>query len=127
MNTHWAFESDQITKIELPGTRHKASRVALAYLVRELPSRRLVGTGNADIFATTGVEDGTVAGVTYTDFANLSGGVGDDIFNLQDNVTGNVDGGSGSDTFNLTRNVTVGGTFSGGSGGGSEIPDDEVG
>ena len=53
----------------------------------------LVGTAGADVFDTTGVNSGTVAGVTYTNFANLAGGAGADVFNLQHNVGGNVDGG----------------------------------
>jgi len=80
----------------------------------------LVGTGNADTFDTSGVNAGTVAGVTYTGFANLSGGAGDDVFNLQHNVGGNVDGGADADTFNLTDGVTIGGGINGG------IDDDEL-
>jgi hypothetical protein len=83
----------------------------------------LVGTGNADTFATTGIDDGTVAGVTYTDFANLSGGAGNDIFNLQHNVSGNVDGGADADTFNLSAGIVIGGSISGGAGG---TDDDEL-
>ncbi|MHC5112633.1 MAG: beta strand repeat-containing protein, partial [Planctomycetota bacterium] len=74
----------------------------------------LVGTSSADTFATTGIDDGTVAGVTYTDFVNLSGGAGNDIFNLNEDVTGSVNGGDDADVFNLTAGVSIGGSISGG-------------
>jgi hypothetical protein len=83
----------------------------------------LVATANADTFDTTAANSGTVAGITYTNFANLGGGGGADIFNLQHNVGGNVDGGADADTFNLANGVTIGGAIMGGSGGND---DDEL-
>ncbi|MCP5013395.1 MAG: hypothetical protein GY942_25755, partial [Aestuariibacter sp.] len=95
-------------------------------------------------FATSDVNDGTVAGFTYTDFANLTGGTGADTFDLDHDVTGAVnggdegdtfninislnadlDGGNDADTFNLTDGMTVT-SLTGGGGAGSGADDDTL-
>ena len=53
--------------------------------------------------------------ITFTDFANVSGGSGVDTFNLEDTFTGIIDGKAGNDIFNvvvgtaLTANLVGGG------------------
>jgi hypothetical protein len=83
----------------------------------------LIGPNGGATFNTSGVNDGTVAGVTYTDFANITGGDGADIFNLNHDVTGSVNGGDNADTFNLAAGVVIGGSIIGGGGG---TDDDEL-
>ena len=57
----------------------------------------LIGPNGGATFATAGVNDGTVGGSTYTDFANITGGTGADTFSLNHDVTGTIDGGVGND------------------------------
>ena len=56
----------------------------------------------------TGQDDGTVAGLSFTDFSNLTGGSNTDTFTLNGgSVTGTVTGGAGTDT--LTANNVANG------------------
>ena len=64
----------------------------------------LLGTGNADIFSLSTVNDGTVTGVVIAEFTNFSildGSGGNDTFNFNASLTGSAAGGTGSDTFNI--------------------------
>ena len=83
----------------------------------------LIGPNGGATFDTSGTNDGTVAGASYTDFANITGGNGADIFNLNHDVTGSVNGGDDVDTFNLAAGVIIGGSIIGGDGG---TDDDEL-
>ena len=86
-------------------------------------SDTLIGPNGGATFDTSGTNDGTVAGVTYTDFANITGGTGADTFNLNHDVTGSVNGGDAADSFNLAAGVSIGGSIIGGAGG---TDDDEL-
>ncbi len=79
---------------------------------------RLVGNASGDFTLATsaagntwhiqhdGVIDGTVAGVEFVNFANLQGGTGADIFNLDTDFAGTIRGGDGADTFNIRAAIT---------------------
>jgi Ca2+-binding RTX toxin-like protein len=90
-------------------------------------SDTLVGPDASSVWDLTGPNAGTVTGVGFSSFENLTGGGGDDrfVFLPGGGVAGNVDGGGGSNTLdysNLTTPVTlnlqndtatgIGGTFS---------------
>ncbi|WP_444993987.1 hypothetical protein [Aliikangiella sp. IMCC44359] len=64
----------------------------------------LVGDNVANNWLINGRNSGTVAGITFLDFNNLTGGTGDDVFTLQTNgaLTGVLRGGAGNDIFDLT-------------------------
>ena len=66
----------------------------------------------------TGINDGTVAGVSFTNFNNLNGNVTTDtfIFNDGSQITGSVDGGSGLDTVDFSAESGVVSVLLGGSG-----------
>ncbi len=66
----------------------------------------LIGTNAGNTWNITAENDGNVGTLNFVDFNNLTGGTGNDIFNLGANVTGTVDGGLGIDTFNITANLT---------------------
>ena len=57
----------------------------------------------------TGINDGTVAGVSFTNFNNLNGNVTTDtfIFNDGSQITGRVDGGTGLDTVDFSAETGV--------------------
>lgn len=73
----------------------------------------LQGTDGNDAFQIDGMDSGTVNGVSFTDFANLDGGLGNDTFDFTLDagiLAGSIEGGSGSDTLGfsgVTGNVTV--------------------
>ena len=65
----------------------------------------LIGDNVANTWTITGQNDGSVAGISFIDFANLTGGSGNDSFVLSNgSLTGTLDGGGGSDS--LTANNT---------------------
>ena len=65
----------------------------------------LIGENIANTWTITGQNDGDVAGVTFIDFANLTGGSGNDSFVLVNgSLTGTLSGGGGTDS--LTANNT---------------------
>ncbi len=66
----------------------------------------------------TGINDGTVAGVSFTNFNNLNGNVTSDtfIFNDGSRITGRVDGGTGLDTVDFSAESGVVSVQLGGSG-----------
>ena len=58
----------------------------------------LVGRDTGEVWQITGANSGSVDVTDFTGFSNLSGGIGDDIFNLSGgNLTGNLNGGEGND------------------------------
>ncbi len=62
----------------------------------------------ANTWIITAQNDGSVAGVAFTDFSNLTGGTGDDDFILSGgSITGTINGGAGTDsiTANNTANI----------------------
>jgi filamentous hemagglutinin family protein len=66
----------------------------------------LVADNVATIWDVSSQNDGTVAGVSFTDFSNLTGGSDSDDFTLSGgSVTGTIDGGAGTDS--LTANNTL--------------------
>ncbi|VAX02614.1 hypothetical protein MNBD_GAMMA20-992, partial [hydrothermal vent metagenome] len=63
----------------------------------------LIGENIANTWTLTGQNDGNVAGVSFIDFANLTGGSGNDSFVLDNgSLTGTLSGGGGTDS--LTAN-----------------------
>ncbi|MCF6363516.1 MAG: filamentous hemagglutinin N-terminal domain-containing protein [Gammaproteobacteria bacterium] len=63
----------------------------------------LIGENIANTWILTGQNDGNVAGVSFIDFANLTGGSGNDSFVLDNgSLTGTLSGGGGTDS--LTAN-----------------------
>src|SRR5262249_55189618 len=57
----------------------------------------LIGSKAPTVWKVTGLNQGTVAGSTFSGFANLTGGSGNDSFRFDDGagVTGMIDGGGG--------------------------------
>ncbi|RKZ92127.1 MAG: hypothetical protein DRQ40_09080 [Gammaproteobacteria bacterium] len=80
----------------------------------------LAAPNGGAMFAVATQNDGTVGGIGFTDFANLTGGTGNDSFNLGAGVTGNLTGGDGDDAFNLAGNM-VGGNVDGEAGTGDAM------
>jgi hypothetical protein len=77
----------------------------------------LQGLAVADTFTTSGDDAGSVNGaLTFSSFENLQGAAGNDVFNLDHNITGTagVDGGADNDIFNFATGVTA--TVAGGAG-----------
>lgn len=77
-----------------------------------LGSDTLIGPDGGATWALSGLDSGSVAGVTYSSFENLTGGSGADSFAFQPGggVSGNIDGGGGTDTLDyslLAGPVTV--------------------
>ncbi|WP_196137586.1 hypothetical protein [Aliikangiella sp. G2MR2-5] len=68
------------------------------------------GNGN-NTWSITGNDSGNVAGISFTDFNNLTGGTGNDtfVFSLNSSLSGNLFGGDGTDTINYSNlnNVLV--------------------
>ncbi|MDX2099713.1 MAG: CHAT domain-containing protein [Leptolyngbyaceae cyanobacterium bins.59] len=60
----------------------------------------LVGRNTTNTFTITGQNQGSVNGFAFTNFANLTGGTGNDTFNLQSggSLTGGIDGSGGTNT-----------------------------
>lgn len=68
----------------------------------------LQGRNVANTWTITTENDGTVDGVSFTDFGNLTGGIGNDDFVLSGgSVTGVVAGGGGAGTDSITANDTT--------------------
>ncbi|WP_210247073.1 beta strand repeat-containing protein [Aliikangiella marina] len=76
----------------------------------------LIGDNIANSWLITGENDGTVNGIVFIDFNNITGGTNVDVFTIQDGgtITGIINGGSGAgvidilDLTALTTGVTVG-------------------
>lgn len=62
------------------------------------------GSGN-DVFAVTDMNEGTVNGISFSDFENLDGRDGNDSFDFQTsgNLSGAAEGGNGSDSLSISR------------------------
>ncbi|MFZ5755279.1 MAG: filamentous hemagglutinin N-terminal domain-containing protein [Pseudomonadota bacterium] len=74
----------------------------------------LAGNGADNIWNVSG-NDGDVAGMDFLSMENLTGGLGNDTFNLSGAHTGNIGGGDGDDTFSVASGFTLAaGTLSGG-------------
>ena len=68
----------------------------------------LIGANVTNTWSLAGSDAGTVGGVTFAGFANLTGGTGNDAFNFADGagVTGVIDGGAGVNTLNYAAYST---------------------
>ncbi|MBL4703688.1 MAG: hypothetical protein JKY54_04155, partial [Flavobacteriales bacterium] len=69
----------------------------------------LVGTDNGDSWLIDGANSGTVGTIVFTDFANLTGGAGDDTFAFTDSgsLSGLFDGATGQDTADYSAQSSV--------------------
>jgi len=69
----------------------------------------LSGTSGADTFAITGVDSGTVAGLSFSAVTDLAGEAGNDTFDFADtgSVSGTVSGGVDSDTLDFADEAGV--------------------
>jgi hypothetical protein len=69
----------------------------------------LTGPNAATTWAVTGPDSGTVGNTSFSGFANLNGGSGNDAFAFQGSgsVSGNVNGGSGTDTLDLSGSAST--------------------
>lgn len=63
-------------------------------------------TTNAWRIENNGTIDGTVAGVEFVDFANLQGSTGVDTFDFYSDFAGTITGGDGNDIFNIRAAIT---------------------
>jgi filamentous hemagglutinin family protein len=64
----------------------------------------LIGDNLANTWTITGSNTGTINGITFTNFQNLTGGSSSDIFTVPDGatVTGTINGGAGTNTLNYS-------------------------
>jgi len=71
-------------------------------------SDTLIGPDAATTWNITALDAGDVAGITFSSFENLSGGLDEDSFIIADaaGITGTIDGGDGSDTLDLSAATT---------------------
>ena len=78
---------------------------------------RLTGPAGGNSWDINPAEEGTVAGVAFSDFPQLQAGAGGDIFNFNvsgDNFSGPILGGAGDDQFVFINGATVSGGIDGG-------------
>ncbi|WP_170252930.1 hypothetical protein, partial [Colwellia echini] len=78
------------------------------YIASGVDSTFEVSTGD-NAWNITDNGDGTVAGVSFTNFANLQGGSGDDDFTLvtRGQIIGTIDGGTGAETNGDTLTISA--------------------
>ncbi|NJK92562.1 MAG: calcium-binding protein [Blastochloris sp.] len=81
-------------------------------------SNTLIGRNAANVFAVTGANSGTVDGLIFSNFGNLTGNAGDDLFQFSTggNLSGSVNGAAGTNTLegdDNNRTWTLNGNFSG--------------
>ena len=69
---------------------------------------QITGPVNSTVFNVTGANAGNVAGLTFSNFAKLIGGAGNDTFKFSDgaSLTNTVDGGAGSNVIDLSAYTT---------------------
>jgi Ca2+-binding RTX toxin-like protein len=69
----------------------------------------LTGPNAASTWSVTGPNSGTLGSTSFSGFANLTGGSGNDTFAFQGSalISGNVNGGSGTDTLDLSNSAST--------------------
>ena len=72
-------------------------------------ANQIVGPATGTTFNITGANLGNAAGVSWTGFGNITGGVGNDVFKFSNAATlsGSLNGGGGTDTVDLSAYTTA--------------------